>query len=64
MAKAEDVDVLEHASDEQRVLITADTDFGTILTESGRSDVSVILYRHPSRRPEDVLRLLTKTFPR
>jgi predicted nuclease of predicted toxin-antitoxin system len=42
---AEDIDILERALQEDRVLITADTDFGEILSISGASKPSVILFR-------------------
>lgn len=38
-------DVFAHAADEQRVLVTTDTDFGAILALSGASIPSVLLLR-------------------
>jgi predicted nuclease of predicted toxin-antitoxin system len=42
---ATDDDVLAHAAGEQQVLITTDTDFGTILALSGAPGPSVLLLR-------------------
>ena len=42
---ATDDDVLARAADEDRVLVTTDTDFGTILALSGAPTPSVILLR-------------------
>lgn len=51
LATAEDVTVLQRALDEDRVLISADTDFGFLLAESGADRPSVILLRLRSPRP-------------
>ena len=45
MRGATDDDVLTHAASQQRVLITTDTDFGTILALTGAAGPSVLLLR-------------------
>lgn len=48
---ADDEVILQRALDEDRVLISADTDFGFLLAESGADRPSVILLRLRSPRP-------------
>lgn len=47
---ATDNDVLARADAEDRIVVTADTDFGTLLALSGAPGPSVILLRRPGRR--------------
>lgn len=51
LSTAEDSVVMQRALDEQRVLISADTDFGTLLATSGAAQPSVLLLRLRSPRP-------------
>ena len=64
MQSAADTDVLGKAATEGRTLISADTDFGSLLARSGGREPSVILFRIASpRRPQDQARLLLKNLP-
>ena len=44
-AGATDHEVMQHAIDRGAVIITADTDFGALLVQGGRTEPSVILMR-------------------
>jgi predicted nuclease of predicted toxin-antitoxin system len=50
MQAATDYVVLEHARADERILVSADTDFGGLLARSGASTPSVILIRRLSGR--------------
>lgn len=59
LTSAADPVVLQAAVDDTRVLLTLDTDFGTLLARSGDTLPSVILFRgEVTRRPERQAALL------
>lgn len=45
LAAAPDSEVLRRARDDRRILISADTDFGTLLARTGDTEPSVVLIR-------------------
>jgi predicted nuclease of predicted toxin-antitoxin system len=60
LAAAEDEMVLACACDNDRILVSADTDFGGILARSGAARPSLILFRRDTgRRPATQVALLT-----
>ena len=62
--RAPDRDVLQAARDSQRILVSADTDFGQLLARSRATGPSVVLVRRVmGRRVEDLAALLHHHLP-
>lgn len=56
---APDVDILEHAARDERVILAADTDFGELLATRQAAEPSVLLFhRQTGRRPREQAALL------
>lgn len=65
LATAADPVVLRRARDEGRVLVSADTGFGTLLARSRARQPSFVLFRHGAeRRPDLQVLLLREVLPR
>ncbi len=62
--KAKDSVIFDYAAKEGRIVLSADTDFGTILASRGSSKPSVVLFRslHP-RKPTEQAKLLIRILP-
>lgn len=64
MQDAPDPEVMSKAKEEQRIIVSADTDFGTLLAAQKAPNPSFILFREPDLiRAEDFAALLLRTLP-
>ncbi|MDZ4133200.1 MAG: DUF5615 family PIN-like protein, partial [Dethiobacteria bacterium] len=61
LASATDDEILSHAKKDRRVIVSADTDFGTLLALKNAAVPSFILFRRSDKRPLALLNLLIDT---
>lgn len=64
MQRSPDADVLRVAREQDRTLLSADTDFGTILAQTSAIRPSVVIFRRvTARRPSEQAALLLANLP-
>ncbi len=62
-ANAPDESILELAAADRRIIISQDTDFGTLLVRAGGKHPSVVLLRMRDARPETHARTILQNLP-
>lgn len=55
LQRAQDIEIFERAAADDRVVVSADTDFGTLLATRSARKPSVVQFRGPGSRKPDVL---------
>jgi len=63
LASATDDEIFTYALRENRIIVSADTDFGTILSLQQQSKPSLILFRRSTRKPERQAEVLKENLP-
>jgi len=63
MAEATDEEIFSYAVTEDRIIVSADTDFGVLLLAHGSSKPSFILFRQTDKRPARQLSYLISNLP-
>ena len=64
MQSASAIEIFKLAATQNRVLISADTDFNTLLALWHEKKPSVILLRHPRKKPDSQIKLLITSLAR
>lgn len=64
MERASDLEIMDKALNEQRVILTHDLDFGKLLAFSGAKLPSVVTFRLKNMRPENVNRVCDRVIDR
>jgi len=63
MQSASDLEIFKRAASDNRILISADTDFGALLALWHQKKPFLIMLRHPRKRPESQVELLLANLP-
>jgi predicted nuclease of predicted toxin-antitoxin system len=64
LQRSDDVVIFDRAAAEDRIVVSADTDFGTLLAARSARKPSVIQFRGPgSRKPEALARAIVSNLP-
>jgi predicted nuclease of predicted toxin-antitoxin system len=63
LASASDEIIFAFAEKEERILVSADTDFGTILALKESKKPSLILFRRSNKRPQNQAQILIANLP-
>ncbi len=55
MASSKDIVIMNHALHDNRIIVSADTDFGTLLALKEHTRPSFVLFRRSDKRPSTLL---------